>query len=266
MLTRPPIRGTIANASRPPDIPGGCPGEARMERGIVDTAWLVRMYEESGLDSAVAARAAGHTLARILRREDLPDPAPGQRRPLSASFVRAPLDTLARLAGKGDGRLPLVDGVAGGLSAPAIAQVLEEAGLESIVALAYAKVVVAAYSPEELYAPLWALTGERGPVDLEALRRRDWTVLRARAAGQPGGVAVLEGALHGPPAAEDARGEGTVVEQPAMSAAPEVQGSTAPGSERVREVGAARSVEAESGEAIRPGGTLRRPGFGPRKP
>jgi hypothetical protein len=241
-------------------------GEARTERGIVERAWLVRMYEESGLDSAVAARAAEHTLSRILRREDAAAPPPGPRRPLSASFVRAPLDTLARLAGKRDGQLPLVDGLAGALSVPAIAQVLEQAGLEPIVALAYAKVVVAAYSPEELYAPLWALLGERGPVDLEALRRRDWAALRARAEGQGGDLPGSEGPLLGASAGEGQRGEGTLVDQPATSGAAELPRSPAAAVERAKETGAGRSAEAALNEAPRPGGTLRRPGFGPRKP
>src|SRR6185503_4809555 len=43
----------------------------------------------------------------------------------------------------------------------------------------YAKVVIEAFEPRDLYGPVWKALGKAGPVDLDELRRMDWSPLRA---------------------------------------------------------------------------------------
>jgi len=56
--------------------------------------------------------------------------------------------------------------------------VLGESGLDPVVSMAFAKVVVEAYEPTEIYQPIWSALGNEGDVDLDALRKADWTPLR----------------------------------------------------------------------------------------
>ena len=142
----------------------------------MDERWLVRIYEESGLNPDDAQRAAERTLLRWVRRERRVTPRAGS---LGSLRPRDPLSSLFRLIGRGDESLPLVDGETGQLSVPAIGQVLAEVGLDPVVGMAYAKVVAEAFEPKDFYQPLWEGLGRRGAVDLQLMRTLDWTPLRA---------------------------------------------------------------------------------------
>lgn len=145
----------------------------------MDKSWLVRLYEDVGLPSEQAERAAEATRVRLLRRER-PRGLDGRgRRSLTEFLVRDPLVSLNRIVGRGDAGLPFFDDETKSLSLIAFANTLQESGLDAVVAMAYAKVVVEAYEPKDLYGPVWQALGGAGPVDLEALRRMDWSPLRA---------------------------------------------------------------------------------------
>lgn len=137
------------------------------------------MYRECGLEADEAGPAAEATLKRLLRRER-PDGGEGPRRPLIESLVRDPLISMNRIIGRGDHGLPFVDEEAGRLSAPALGHVFAEVGMDPVVAMAYAKVVAEACEPRDFYQPIWQGLDQSGPVDLEVLRKLDWSPLRAK--------------------------------------------------------------------------------------
>lgn len=143
----------------------------------MDRSWLVRIFREVGLEPPDAEAAAEATLKRMLRRERLLTGAE-RKGSLLQHLVRDPLVSLNRIVGKGDEGLPLVDAEMGGLNVAAVSDTLGQSGLDPVVAMAFAKVVVEAYTPEDLYQPVWEGLGHEGDVDLEVLRREDWTPLR----------------------------------------------------------------------------------------
>ena len=143
----------------------------------MDKTWLVAMYKECGLEPDEVEPAALATLRRMLRRERS-DGAEGPKRPLIESLIRDPLISLNRIVGRGDAGLPFVDDDDGRLSAPAFGHVLGESGLDPVVAMAYAKVMAEAYEPKDLYQPIWEALGKPDTVDLDELRRLDWSPLR----------------------------------------------------------------------------------------
>lgn len=143
----------------------------------MDKRWLVELFEEVGLEPEQAERAADVTLERLLHRQR--PPRAGQKRAsLLSHLVRDPLVSVNRIVGRGDEGLPFVDPDTGKLSAAAFGDVLGDSGLDPVVSMAFAKVVVEAYEPKELYQPVWEGLGHEGDVDLEALRREDWTPIR----------------------------------------------------------------------------------------
>jgi hypothetical protein len=147
-----------------------------------------RLYEDCGLKPEVAARAARLTIERLGARSA---PRRRARGSLRDRGDRDPVGTIRRIAGSDDGALPLVDGVSGTLSLPAVSVLLEGAGLAPMVALAYAKVVVEACRPEDFYRPVWSALGRSGPVVLGELREAEWaTVARAAASGEPTRTAI----------------------------------------------------------------------------
>ena len=143
----------------------------------MDKSWLVSMYVESGLEPHEAGPAADATLKRLLRRERA-EGAETTKRPLIDALVRDPLVSMNRIVGRGDDGLPFVEGATNSLSSAAFGHVLGESGLDPVVAMAYAKVVAEAYEPKDLYQPVWEGLGRTGDVDLEEIRRLDWTPLR----------------------------------------------------------------------------------------
>ena len=144
---------------------------------VVDKEWLAAMYKESGLEPDEIGPAVDATLKRLLRRER-PEGGEGPRRPLIESLVRDPLVSMNRIIGRGDTGLPFIDDEGGQLSVAAFGHVLGESGLDPVVAMAYAKVVAEAYEPADLYQPIWEALNQSGTVDLNALRRLDWSPLR----------------------------------------------------------------------------------------
>ena len=143
----------------------------------VDIRWLVELFQEVGLEPTQAERAADITVRRLLRRQR--PPRRGRAGNLIQHMVRDPLVSVNRIIGKGDEGLPFVDPDTQTLSTAAFSDVLSEAGMDPVVSMAFAKVVVEAYAPTDVYAPIWTALGNEGPPDLEALRRADWTPLRA---------------------------------------------------------------------------------------
>lgn len=143
---------------------------------VVDTRWLVDLFTEAGLEPDQAEASARVALGRLLRRQR---PARGVRRTaIVQHLVRDPLISVNRIIGRGDEGLPLYDPETGRLSVTGFSDVLAEAGLDPVVAMAFAKVVAEAFEPAQLFEPVWRALGEEGDVDLEALRRADWTPLR----------------------------------------------------------------------------------------
>lgn len=138
-------------------------------------AWLFEVFKETGLAQEQAQTAAEIMLQRLLRRKKAPPDRRGRK--LVQFMVRDPLASVNRIVGKGDEGLPFVDPDTGHLSAAAFADVLSTGGVDPVVALAYAKVVVEAFEPSDIYQPVWETLGHEGPVDLEQLRRLDWTPL-----------------------------------------------------------------------------------------
>jgi hypothetical protein len=145
----------------------------------VDSSWLVRLYEDVGLSPDQAARAAEETRQRLLRRERPRVAADGSRRSITDFLVRDPLVSLNRIIGRGDSGLPFYDEESNQLSSVAFGSLLADIGLDPVVAIAFAKVVVEAYEPKDLYTPIWEALGQNGPLDLDRLRLLDWTPLRS---------------------------------------------------------------------------------------
>ena len=146
-------------------------------QAVVDARWLVELFQEVGLEPDQAERAAAVTLERLLQRQRPPRGGP-KRTSLLQHMVRDPLVSVNRIIGKGDEGLPFVDPDTGTLSTAAFSDVLGESGLDPVVSMAFAKVVVEAFEPKELYQPVWEGLGKEGDVDLDGLRKADWTPLR----------------------------------------------------------------------------------------
>lgn len=143
---------------------------------VVDKVWLTNMFEECGLTPEQAEGAANACLTRLLKRE-----RPGigvHRRSLVEHLIRDPLVSMNRILGKGDGGLPFVEDESRALSSAAFASLLSDTGLDPVVSMAFAKVVAEAYTPEDLYQPIWKGLGHDGKVDFDALRREDWSPVR----------------------------------------------------------------------------------------
>ncbi len=145
----------------------------------MDKQWLTNMFTEAGLEPDQAQKAADETTLRLLQRER-PTRVERRHRSILDNLVRDPLISLNRIVGRGDTGLPFVDDALGKLSAAAFSDVLSESGLDPVVSMAFAKVIEEAYTPHDLYQPVWDALGHEGAVDLETLRREDWTPLRAQ--------------------------------------------------------------------------------------
>lgn len=151
----------------------------------MDKTFLVKLYEDVGLPAEQAERVADETLARILRRERPRGSEGGHKRSLVDFLVRDPLVSMNRIIGKGDVGLPFYDDELRKLSVVAFSNVMSDVGIDPVVALAYAKVVVEAFEAKDLYGPVWAALGKPPPLDLDELRRMDWSPLRAAVAAEP---------------------------------------------------------------------------------
>jgi len=144
----------------------------------VDKQWLRKMFLEAGLEAEQAQKASDQTTLRLLKRERPTRALEPKRRSILDNLVRDPLVSLNRIIGRGDAGLPFVDDTTQRLSSAAFSDVLTESGLDPVVSMAFAKVVEEAFTPQDLYQPIWEALGHSGPVDLDTLRREDWTPLR----------------------------------------------------------------------------------------
>ena len=93
-------------------------------------------------------------------------------------MVRDPLRSLTRIVGQGAASLPFVEEETEALSAAAFSDIFGDAGLDPVVAMAFAKVMVEAYGPADIYQPLWEALGHTGEVQLSELRKLDWAPIR----------------------------------------------------------------------------------------
>lgn len=152
-------------------------------RVAVDASWLLRIYGECGLSAEDARRCADATIRRFcLRKPDTSDPklhdpsVKARRLRIRQALIKDPWASLGRFIGPGtDAALPLIDRETGTLSEPALAQTFAEAGLDPVVAMAYAKVVAFGFTPYDLYRPIWMALGRPGPIDFATLARIDWS-------------------------------------------------------------------------------------------
>ncbi len=142
----------------------------------MDQGWIRELFVEIGLEPEEADRVAKACFLRLLKREDAP--GSGKRRSLLAHLVRDPMVSLNRIAGRGEEGLPFLDAESGRLSAAAFSHVMNEQGLDAVVSMAFAKVVTEAWEPQEFYQPVWEGLGHKGEVNLDDLRRSDWSPLR----------------------------------------------------------------------------------------
>lgn len=143
----------------------------------MDDAWLEAMYREAGLEPEEAKAAAAETLARLMAREHRP-PGESSRRRITEALVQDPMSSVSRILGHGDLGLPFHDPETNRLSEIAVADAFAEVGMDPVVAMAYARVVVEMCEPADFYRPLWTGLGKRGEPDLGELARLDWTSLR----------------------------------------------------------------------------------------
>ena len=138
------------------------------------------MFLECGVDQENAHEAAKHTFNRLITRKSRKQSKDGHKGlNLRAAMVKDPLVSFQRITGSGTSALPFYDDENNVLSAAELTFVLRDAGLTTDVALAFAKVMVEVFTPEELYQPIWeALKGKQNPIDWNELRRADWSPLR----------------------------------------------------------------------------------------
>lgn len=138
--------------------------------------WLERLFLEADLEPAEAEVGARQCLLRLLD---------GPHKPLSrhepgilGALSKDPLASVNRILGRGDLGLPLHDPDTGRLSVTSLADALNDAGLDPVVAMAHARLFVEVVDPEDFYGPVWQALGGKGPVELDALAKMDWSVLR----------------------------------------------------------------------------------------
>ncbi len=135
------------------------------------------MYQECGLEAEHIEITATETLRRLVRREYVP-PEEKSERPLIRSIVRDPWVSYGRIVGRGGADLPFVSEEEDKLSPAAFASVFMDAGMDPIVAMAFANVMVEAYGPKDFYSGLWKLLKLEGNYESQKLRAVDWQPLR----------------------------------------------------------------------------------------
>lgn len=140
------------------------------QASLVDTGWLKDGLTEAGLEPDEVEAAVSQLLERWRRRRPM---APREAR--LAERVTDPLLSFSRLLEDPlEAALPLVDRRARTLSSASTTHLLVDAGLDPVVAAAYAKVVIEVMTIEALYEPLWRALGRAGPLELETLAGMDW--------------------------------------------------------------------------------------------
>lgn len=142
----------------------------------LDTTYLERMFLEVGLTAEQADKARAVAERTLLRRQRPQRTTP--RGQLREALLADPLVSVNRILGLGDGGLPFYDDDTGKLSELAFTTALADSGLDADVALGFAKVVVEAFTPQDLFNPIWRALDQDGEVDLRKLRQLDWSPLR----------------------------------------------------------------------------------------
>lgn len=146
----------------------------------VDAQWLEELFVDAGLEPDEARAASREAIRRLLA-----GPVSGERPETSASssgiraaLVSDPAASVSRILTAGYLGLPFHDPDTGGLSVALVADVLADVGLDPVVAMAYARVVVEVAEPERFYAPIWRALGQEGPLDLRRMADLDFEALR----------------------------------------------------------------------------------------
>ena len=147
----------------------------------LSSTWLENMFIDCGVDQDNAREAARHTFNRLITRKSRKRSKTGENRlNLRKSLVTDPLVSFQRITGAGSSGLPFYDEDTNTLSTVELTFVLRDSGLTTDVALAFAKVFVEVFTPEEFFRPIWqALNGDKASIDWDELRRLDWSPLRA---------------------------------------------------------------------------------------
>jgi len=142
--------------------------------------WLTEIYSDSGLDPAEAEGSAEKTWRRLVTRTQRPHSQPGTKKmDIRGAMIADPMVSFHRITGTGMSGLPFYDDETGSLNPVELTFAMRDAGISTEVALAFAKVVVEICSPEGFFSPVWNALGQSDPVDLDVLRRMDWSPLRA---------------------------------------------------------------------------------------
>ena len=144
---------------------------------MLDRKYLGQIFRDVGLSAQEADSASVIALRRLVRRQRPPKAPAGLG--FRGALTADPLVSVNRILGLGDGGLPFYDDLNARLSEVDFALVLGEAGLAPDAAIQHAKHVVERSSPEAIFGPVWRALGETGALDLEALRRLDWSPLRS---------------------------------------------------------------------------------------
>lgn len=143
---------------------------------MLEPKYLGQIFRDVGLPPEQADRAAGIALRRLIRRQRPPKASTGLG--FRGALTADPLVSVNRILGLGDGGLPFYDDLLARLSEVDFALVFGEAGLEPEVAIVRARAVAEANGPATIFLPVWKALGQHGPLNLDALRRLDWTRLR----------------------------------------------------------------------------------------
>lgn len=142
--------------------------------------WLTNIYTECGLDAAEAEASAKKTWRRLLTRIQRAQSSADEKKiDIRAAMIKDPMVSFHRITGTGMSGLPFYDDDTAMLNPVELTFAMTDAGQSAEVALAFAKVIVEMTSPEDFFTPIWNALGEIGPLDLGALKRMDWSPLRA---------------------------------------------------------------------------------------
>jgi hypothetical protein len=149
------------------------------QKSTLSYEWLCELYQNIGLDASDVDSAAERTWRRLVTRTHRTNaPSKSKRQDLRSAMVADPMVSFHRITGTGLSGLPFYDEERNILDAVEFTFIMRDAGLTSDVALVFAKVVVEMMTPEQFFGPIWTALGQRGPLDLEELRRMDWSPLR----------------------------------------------------------------------------------------
>lgn len=160
------------------------------------TGFLKALFVEAELTPDEAERAAQEAWSRITGPPPQSEGLGGETvlgswawetpRSFREALVSRPEGSLARILSVDEG-LPFLDASSGQLSVVGLAELFATVGVDPVVAMACARVVVELQSPESFYAPAWRALGREEPIDLadlaDAARSGKLKVSQTRAGG-----------------------------------------------------------------------------------